>query len=221
MKRFLAAALVAFLGLSLMASDALAYKRHWGWRHPRRHHARFRHYYGWWYYPHRLHYGPRVIVYKRRILYPHVVVVPAPWPVYYPYLGFTREFTGAILGGIAGGVIGAQIGKGTGRTAAIIGGSIIGALLGADVGRQLDERDLLLLHTRTQYALEKVPSGYVVGWRSPYTGVNGTIIPRPAYQIAPGRYCREFQQTVTIGGRTERAYGTACRRPDGSWRIGP
>ena len=34
-----------------------------------------------------------------------------------------------------------------------------------------------------------------------------------------GRYCREFQQEVTIGGKTERAYGTACRQPDGAWEI--
>lgn len=35
-----------------------------------------------------------------------------------------------------------------------------------------------------------------------------------------GRQCREFLQTVTIGGRTEQAYGTACRQPDGAWEIG-
>lgn len=34
-----------------------------------------------------------------------------------------------------------------------------------------------------------------------------------------GRQCREFQQTVTVGGRSEQAYGTACLRPDGSWGI--
>ena len=34
-----------------------------------------------------------------------------------------------------------------------------------------------------------------------------------------GRYCREFQQEVTVGGKTERAYGTACRQPDGAWEI--
>ena len=34
-----------------------------------------------------------------------------------------------------------------------------------------------------------------------------------------GRQCREFQQTVTVGGRTEQAYGTACLQPDGSWEI--
>ena len=31
--------------------------------------------------------------------------------------------------------------------------------------------------------------------------------------------CREFQQTITVGGRTETAYGTACRQPDGDWKI--
>ena len=34
-----------------------------------------------------------------------------------------------------------------------------------------------------------------------------------------GEYCREFRQTVTIGGRTRRAYGVACQRPGGGWRI--
>jgi hypothetical protein len=28
----------------------------------------------------------------------------------------------------------------------------------------------------------------------------------------------EFQQTITVGGQTQRAYGTACRKPDSSWK---
>ena len=36
-----------------------------------------------------------------------------------------------------------------------------------------------------------------------------------------GRPCREFQQSVTIGGKTEQAYGTACMNPDGSWEVVP
>ncbi len=34
-----------------------------------------------------------------------------------------------------------------------------------------------------------------------------------------GRQCREFQQIITVGGRSERAYGTACLQPDGAWEI--
>jgi len=34
-----------------------------------------------------------------------------------------------------------------------------------------------------------------------------------------GRQCREFQQTVTIGGKSEQAYGTACLQADGAWEV--
>lgn len=42
----------------------------------------------------------------------------------------------------------------------------------------------------------------------------------PELALAPeAGYCREYQQQVLVGGRWEQAYGTACRRPDGSWQI--
>jgi hypothetical protein len=31
--------------------------------------------------------------------------------------------------------------------------------------------------------------------------------------------CREFTQTVVIGGQTRQAVGRACPQPDGTWRI--
>ncbi len=34
-----------------------------------------------------------------------------------------------------------------------------------------------------------------------------------------GQQCREYQRTVTIDGKTETAYGTACRQPDGTWKT--
>ncbi len=34
-----------------------------------------------------------------------------------------------------------------------------------------------------------------------------------------GEQCREYQRTITIGGKTETAYGTACRQPDGTWKT--
>lgn len=34
-----------------------------------------------------------------------------------------------------------------------------------------------------------------------------------------GQYCREYIRTVTIGGRTQQAYGTACLQPDGAWKT--
>ncbi len=35
------------------------------------------------------------------------------------------------------------------------------------------------------------------------------------------RQTREYQTKVTIGGRTENAYGTACLQADGTWLRGP
>jgi len=32
-------------------------------------------------------------------------------------------------------------------------------------------------------------------------------------------YCREYQKEVTIDGKTQQTFGTACRQPDGTWRI--
>jgi hypothetical protein len=31
--------------------------------------------------------------------------------------------------------------------------------------------------------------------------------------------CREFQQNIIIDGKRQKAHGTACRQPDGSWKI--
>ena len=31
--------------------------------------------------------------------------------------------------------------------------------------------------------------------------------------------CREYQTTITIGGKPQKAYGRACRQPDGTWKI--
>lgn len=32
-------------------------------------------------------------------------------------------------------------------------------------------------------------------------------------------YCREYTQTVQVGGVRQQGYGTACMQPDGSWQI--
>jgi hypothetical protein len=41
----------------------------------------------------------------------------------------------------------------------------------------------------------------------------------PPYNDAQGRYCREYQSTVTVGNQVQPSFGTACLMPDGQWRI--
>ncbi len=45
------------------------------------------------------------------------------------------------------------------------------------------------------------------------------LTPVRTYQSVGGTSCRERQQSVTIDGKPERTYGTACRQPDGSWKV--
>jgi len=39
------------------------------------------------------------------------------------------------------------------------------------------------------------------------------------YRTSDGRYCREYQAQVIVGGVPQPSYGTACQQPDGSWRV--
>tara|TARA_R110000787_G_scaffold99110_8_gene203617 strand:- start:356 stop:751 length:396 start_codon:yes stop_codon:yes gene_type:complete len=38
-------------------------------------------------------------------------------------------------------------------------------------------------------------------------------------QVQSDTQCREYNATAVIDGRRVPVYGTACRQPDGSWRI--
>lgn len=63
----------------------------------------------------------------------------------------------------------------------------------------------------------RAPIGETVTWRDGNT--TGQVTATREGTSTLGRYCREFQQTVTVGGKTETAYGTACRQEDGQWEI--
>ena len=53
----------------------------------------------------------------------------------------------------------------------------------------------------------------------PDSGNTGAVTPVRTYQTSTGQYCREYTQTITIGGEKHKSYGTACRESDGSWKI--
>lgn len=130
-----------------------------------------------------------------------------------------KETGGTLVGAAGGGLLGSQFGSGTGKLVATALGAVAGAWLGNEVGRSLDNADKAQMHRTSQTALETTKSGTTSTWTNPDSGHSGTITPVETYQTASGEYCREYQQTVTVGGETQRAYGTACRQPDGSWKI--
>ena len=130
-----------------------------------------------------------------------------------------KEGLGTAVGAVAGGLLGNQIGGGRGKTAATVAGIFIGGMLGRDVGASLDKVDRQMIQQTSYTAFEKMPSGVASSWSNPDTGNSGYVVPTKTYKTATGSYCREFQTTVNVGGKTQEAYGTACRQPDGSWKI--
>ncbi len=130
-----------------------------------------------------------------------------------------KQTAGTIVGAVAGGLAGSTIGGGSGRIVAIGIGSLLGAYVGSGVGRSLDRADRRYAARTAQYTLEHEPTGRTNTWVNPDNGHSGTMTPRRGFESRSGRYCREYQTTVTIDGRTQAAFGTACRERDGSWQI--
>ncbi|MCF6216578.1 MAG: glycine zipper 2TM domain-containing protein [Emcibacter sp.] len=134
----------------------------------------------------------------------------------------TKQESGTLLGAIGGAVVGSAIGGkggGTGKVIAVAAGTLAGAYIGSEIGKSLDRADRQAMREKTQYSLENTPSGEATTWYNPDSGNSGTITPQPAYSNKADEYCREYQQTVTVAGKTETAYGTACRQEDGTWKI--
>lgn len=123
------------------------------------------------------------------------------------------------LGGAAGGaLLGNQFGKGTGNVVMTALGAVAGAWLGNEIGSSLDNADKAALG-QAQSRAYSAPVGQTINWNNPQNGNYGTFTPVRDGTASDGSYCREFQQTAVIGGQKQQAYGTACRQPDGSWKI--
>lgn len=156
-----------------------------------------------------------------------------------------KALFGTLLGGIGGAVAGAQFGKGKGQLVGVAAGTLLGAGLGNSVGRSLDRADTTYYGQRSggYYQPGYAPAYYdyppprhyhrpppreVVYYPPPpvyaapaprYYGAPVTY-EAPVQQPSNAGYCREYQSTVTVGGRAVPAYGQACMQPDGSWKLG-
>ena len=125
-----------------------------------------------------------------------------------------QEQSGTLIGGAAGAAAGSAIGGGTGRTVAIILGALLGSQVGANIGRHMDEQDRL----RTAEVMEFNPTGKSTTWHNPDEQTTYTVTPTRTFHTTAGP-CREFTMDAKVGGEPQQVYGTACRQPDGSWKI--
>ena len=148
-------------------------------------------------------------------MHPGILIVALTATLVLGTTACTNEQTGQVVGGILGGVAGHQVGSGTGQDVATVVGTVAGVMIGGSVGRSMDDTDRL----KARHSLEYNRSNETSQWYNPDTGVDYSMTPTRTYQTGTGQYCREYTTDVIIGGRRETTYGTACRRPDGSWEV--
>jgi len=129
-----------------------------------------------------------------------------------------KQTIGGLSGAALGGLLGAQFGSGTGQLATTAAGVLIGALVGSEIGRTMDDVDRMKADEAVNRS-HTASLGETITWNNPQSGNSGSITPVRDGTSTTGRYCREFQQTVVVGGKTEQGYGVACREPDGTWRL--
>lgn len=129
-----------------------------------------------------------------------------------------KELVGGASGAVLGGLAGSQIGSGSGRDWAIGAGVLLGALMGSEIGASLDKADVAYAN-QANYRAHTTPLGETISWNNPDSGHYGTVTPVRDVYSSSGSYCREYQQTITVDGRQQKAFGTACQQPDGTWRI--
>lgn len=133
--------------------------------------------------------------------------------------GLNKSDVGTLGGGALGALGGAQFGKGSGRVAAGAAGALLGAFAGHEIGASLDRADMAYYNNTSQRALETARVGTTSTWSNPDSGHSGSITPTRTITNNDGSVCREYTQTINIGGKSQQAFGKACRQPDGSWQI--
>lgn len=130
--------------------------------------------------------------------------------------GGSEIMTGSVQPGAnTGRVVGSPVASGVGEPAI---GPVEGGLMGADVGRSLSAEDRAIALKAEYEALEYGRAVEPIEWRSASGAVAGKITVTPVTRV--NRLdCRDYAHNIAIGGRMRVVKGTACRRPDGVWRI--
>lgn len=129
---------------------------------------------------------------------------------------------GCLLGAAGGGFGGAQIGSGKGQLAT----TAIGTLLGCGLGSNIQDRDQQQYQRQYQpqprYQQVQSIHSYQRPTRRYYQPQQPIQWQQPRQVAKSCPYSREYQQTVTVGGRQVPAYGQACSYDGGqNWDLGP
>lgn len=72
-------------------------------------------------------------------------------------------------------------------------------------------------HEAAQVKATNAALGEKIVWET--ETASGYVVTTKKGSNNSGLTCREFQQQIMVGGKTEDAYGTACLQADGSWKV--
>jgi len=117
-------------------------------------------------------------------------------------------------GAASGALLGAAAFHGDGAWLGVLGGALVGGIVGNQVGQYMDRQDQINMRS----ALNHTPQGDQATWTNHKSNVTYTVTPVRTFH-RQGRYCREYQTKIIVGGKPRSAYGKACRMPDGQWKI--
>lgn len=98
-------------------------------------------------------------------------------------------------------------------------GTLLGGYHQTKIGKSLVLSDRSIAEAAARKGLETLPDGELTRWSNAANGHSGTFRPVNSYYADDRFRCRDFIQSITIDGRTGRAYGTACLDDSGVWRI--
>lgn len=129
-----------------------------------------------------------------------------------------KETVGTLGGAALGGWLGSKMADGRTQLATTAAGALVGALIGNQIGQGLDEVDQMKVR-EAQETAASAPVGQTITWSNPDTGRYGSVTATREGTSSSGAYCREFQHTIFVDGQAQDGYGTACRKPDGSWEM--
>ncbi|PHS78817.1 MAG: hypothetical protein COB59_04985 [Rhodospirillaceae bacterium] len=126
---------------------------------------------------------------------------------------------GGAVGGILGGIAGSNVSKGSGRTAAIILGATLGTMWGEDIAHGMSSADKIFAERTTKDTLEYGKPGENTTWSNPETGNSGNVVANESFKNKDGENCRNFETTAHIEGEDRTTSGTACKMPNGEWKV--
>ena len=130
----------------------------------------------------------------------------------------TREESGNVIGALLGGALAYELAGDSSNKEIWVATGIIGGAIAGGHYAVLTEPSQRMNATNMHTTLESIPDNAQTKWINPNTNESGTMTVVRTNNNN-GTPCREFTQTIYVGGEAVQGYGTACRQADGSWKI--